>query len=259
MHKEEIREKLEGLREELEETQEEYADVTSEIEDLSWDLSNLENEQYRLEKKESDLFKEIQELEEQLMDKEFEELDNALTGDKFRDAFIKCSWFCRKYEDTSVPLTHVKITGKRLVATDGCIGIVIECDSIPEELKNTFIRWDVRENFKDNAEKKPMSNFSFIDDAIKEGKGYLTLQTNLEEFKEKLWHKTKTLYEEEIVILSFNSEKVAFKKKYLDIALKTFDTDIVVYWPKTKYSPLIIENEGQKAILLPIRLNDNDY
>lgn len=261
MYKEEILNRLVILRGELRETQEKYRSVTNEIEELAYDLSNLENEQYRLENREIELENEIQELEKRLMDKEFEEINNALTGNKFRDAFIKCSWFCRRYDDNNAHLSYVRIEDDRLMATDGCRAIVVECDSIPEELKNTFIKWNIRDNFKDNAE-IPRDRLSFIDDAIKKGKGNITFTINEKDFKEKLYYKSRNDkgYNKEYEILKFNDEKVAFNKEYLDIALKVFkNLDITVYWPKTMFSPLIIKNNNQKVVLLPVRLNTKDY
>lgn len=260
MYKEEISNRLIVLRGRLGDTQEEYRSVTSEIEDLTYDLNNLENEQYRLEKREIELENEIQELEKRLMDKEFEEIDNALTGNEFRDAFIKCSWFCRKYDDDNTHLSYVRIEGGRLMATDGYRAIVVECDSIPEELKNTFIKWDVRDNFKDNTEIKPRDTLSFIDDVIKKGRGDIKVGLNERVFKETFNYKTREESNSTIEILNYCGVKAAFNKEYLDTALKVFkDMDIKVYWPKTMLSPLIIENNNQKVVLLPVRLNTEDY
>lgn len=260
MHKEEVENKLKDLkdlREELEETQEEYADVTSEIEDLSWGLSNLEYEQYRLKNKEIKLEKEIKDLEKQLMNKEFEELDNTLTGDKFRDAFIKCSWFCSKYENYNDLLTYVKITGKRLMATDGYRGIIVECNNIPENLKNTYIRWDVRNNFTENA--NPIvgaSNYlEVLDKRIQECNDNQILLINESKFKEMFYHESRKESDKNITILKHLDVKVAFNQDYLETILRAFkNMDIEVYWPECWYEPIMIRSQYQSALLLPIRL-----
>lgn len=252
LHKEEILNKLVILRKKLGETKEEYRGVTSEIEDLSWNLDNLENEQYKLENKEIKLEKKIEELERQLRDKEFEELDNTLTGDKFKDAFIKCSWFCRRYDNDNVDLSYVRIEDDRLLAIDGYKAIIVDCDNIPEELKNTFIKWDVRDGFANNIEERPNTILS-IDDAIRKGKGNVKIKMNEREFREKLHWKGKGKFE----ILEHKNKKVAFNKEYLNLVLRTFKCmDIIVYWPNSEYMPLVIKNENQEVMLLPVVLNN---
>lgn len=254
MHREEILNRLVNLRGRLGETLEEYKSVTSEIEELAYDLSNLENEQYRLENREIELENEIQELEKRLMDKEFEEIDNTSTGNKFRDAFIKCSWFCRKYDDNNMHLSYVRIEDDRLMATDGYKAIIVNCDNIPRELRNTFIRWDIREDFENNVERK-LNTILSIDDAIQKGRGDIKFKMDEREFRERLHRKDRGNFE----ILEHNNKRVAFNKEYLDLALMIFEgMDIMVYWPNTKHMPLVIKSKGQEVMLLPVVLGNLD-
>lgn len=254
MYKEEILNRLVILRGKLGETQEEYRSVTYEIEELAYDLSNLENEQYRLGNREIELENEIQELEKRLMDKEFEEIDNALTGNEFRDAFIKCSWFCRKYDDNNIHLSYVRIEDDRLMATDGYKGIIVDCNNIPRGLRNAFIRWDIRENFEDNVERKPDTVLS-IDDAIQKGRGDIKIKMNESEFREQLHWKDKGEFE----ILEHENKKIAFNKEYLDLVLTIFKgINITVYWPNTEHMPLVIKSENQEVMLCPVVLCDLD-
>lgn len=252
MYKEEIKLKINKLRQELEDNEAEYEDIQDEIESLAYQIDCLESDKYKLESIGYDIEDEIKELEKQLASKRFDELDNELTGDKFRDAFIKASYFCSIDEEREI-LNHVKIEEERLIATDGCRGIIVKCDEIPWELKNTFVKWDVRGSFKKNAKSRIWQIFN-LSEIMKDTKSNVVLKLEAEEFLEKLYFETVEV-NGVITILNYRNIKVAFNKKYLDTLIKVFKgIEMTVYYPKNYWSPLIIVGGGQQAILLPIRL-----
>ena len=103
MHKIKIQERIKYLEILLDEIYAEHADIEGRILDLEGDLFYLENE-------EAGIIKEIKDLKTRLSNMVVSEVDDTLTGDEFRDAFIKCSWFCSKYENYNDSLTYVKTT-----------------------------------------------------------------------------------------------------------------------------------------------------
>lgn len=265
MYKEEIDLKLIDLRKRLDENIEEYTDIEQEIDDLACQTSNLEDDRRTLETEYSILTKQIKNLETELIEAKSIELDNTMTGDEFRNCFIKCSFFCRKYEGFNEnhddPLRYVKIKENELRALDGCRGIIIRCNDIPDELRNTYIKWSTRDNFKDHIKKEDNYRALDLEKIIEEGKSSTEIKLKANEFLKSLLVKTFTDESngKETGILQYG-EKVAFNKKYLDTMLMPFkDMDITVYYPRNKYSPIVIQSDNQKAILLPIRLRNDNY
>ncbi|MCR2043214.1 hypothetical protein NSA23_03685 [Anaerosalibacter massiliensis] len=256
MYKEEIKLEIKKLRQELEDNEAEYEDIQDEIESLAYQIDCLESDKYRLENIGYDIENKIEELEKQLASKRFDELDNELTRDKFRDSFIKASYFCAIDEERET-LNHVKIEEERLIATDGCRGIIVKCDEIPEGLKNTFVKWDIRQDFNENAKLKGWQTIN-LDEVIKNGKSNTVFKIEVDEFIESLYFQTiksSSPLLDEAVILKAYGRKVAFNKRYVDEMLKVFEGKYLkVYWPKSSLNPLIVENGGQQVILLPIRI-----
>lgn len=264
MYKEEIDLRLINIRKRLDENMEEYTDIEQEIDDLAWQMSDLEDNRRMLETEYSTLTKQIENLETELIEAKSIELDNTMTENEFRNSFIKCSFFCRKqvfndeYDD---PLRHVKITENKLLAMDGSRGIIIKCDSIPDKLKNTYIKWCVRDDFEKYIEKEWDYNYFDLEKYIEESQSDIKINLKQDKFLEKLLIKSKEgVSGKEIVILKYYNMKVAFDKRYIDTMLMDFEgMDITVYYPSDRYSSMVIESDNQKCILLPMRLDDSEY
>lgn len=258
MYKEEIESKLIELKQELKDNETEYEDIQDEIESFAYQIDCLESDKYILEKIGANIVTEIKSLEKQLVSKRFDEIDNELTGNKFRDSFIKASYFCAIDEEPEV-LNHVKVEENRLIAMDGCRGIIVKCDEIPRELENTFVKWDVREDFEENAKSRIWQTIN-LDEVIKNGKSNAIFKIEADKFIESLYPQTiksSSLLQDEAVILKAYGRygrKVAFNKRYVDEMLKVFEGNIKVYWPKSSLDPIVVESEGQQALLCPIRL-----
>lgn len=250
MYKEEIDKRLINLRKQLKDSNNQYYVVISEINDLEYEAQKLEKEC-------EDLEREIEQLERKLINVSTLDLDNVFTGDEFRDSFIKASYFCRKYSDVANDkLEYVKIVNAKLFAIDGYRGIVINCSKIPQELKNTYIKWDTRENFKENIE-KDIIWFYEINEIIDKAKSNIVCQVNADDFFKQLCVDTRFVGNREVAILEFNNKRVAFNKKYLEELLMVFGkTIITIHYPEIKTSPIIIKNDIQEALLLPIRLSE---
>ncbi|HHV37871.1 MAG TPA: hypothetical protein GXX70_00050 [Tepidimicrobium sp.] len=256
MHKIKIQERIKYLEILLDEIYAEHADIEGRILDLEGDLFYLENE-------EAGIIKEIKDLKTRLSNMVVSEVDDTLTGDEFRDAFIKCSWFCRRQAvlDDVVPYwyEHIRITNSRLVGSDGYRAISIKCDSIPENLKNTYIRWDVRNNFTENANPTSIvgaSNYlKTLDKLMQQYNDNKILLINESKFKEMFYHESRKQSDKNIIILKLLGVKVAFNQDYLETMLRAFkNMDIEVYCPECWHEPIMIRSQYQSALLLPMRL-----
>ena len=228
-----------------------------EYNNIQFQQEELEASLYILGDEITDINYMLRKLEKDLVTIEIESVNNELTGDEFIDSFIKCSYFCNKYDNRN-DLSCVSIKEDRLIALDGYKGIIIKCGSIPKELKNSYIRWDTREDFENNIEKDMSSCvhshlMNFIDD----GKSEVIIKGNLKGILESIRYKT---IDGRIEVLNYNNIKVGFNQKYLDLLYLVFSNEKVsVYYPKNSLNPLIVEDENKQVVILPIRLGDSCY
>jgi hypothetical protein len=122
----------------------------SEVEDQ---IDDLENEKEDLEDELDSLESSIEEIKKQLLENKVSEL-SKFTGDKFTDDFIRASHFCSVHDEYRHSLEYVEVSDTELTALDGYRAIVIKNNAIPNEIKNSMIKWDVRKDFKDNKSKE---------------------------------------------------------------------------------------------------------
>lgn len=251
-----MKKELEVLINRLEENTTKYENVESEISELSNYLLRLEDEH-------NTITKEIKKIEKKLSDVELAKIDNLLTGDEFRDAFIKCSYFCKKYCTENELYQYVIITKDFLLALDGYKALKVQCNSIPDKLKNTLIKWDVRANFKDNIEDSINKDLieltcTNIDEIITKVKNFNDniINCTLEELKSKYLVEIKN-DEPATLLFKYKENSVGLNKEYYNILSVVFRNEkATIYYPKTPYAPLLINNKNQLAILMPIKTFD---
>lgn len=248
----ELKEKLLKLKREEMENGERIYSIYSHI-------SELEDEAIAIGDRSEYIVKEIEELERQLAEIAFKELDNNLTGDKFKDSFIKASYFC-KQDNLDEKLAYVEINEDRLIALNGYMGIILKCDEIPRELQNSYIRYDVRDNFQEEAEKRrkygSIDLEKFIEDTKNDNVHSNIIDINVRDFMNKFFCR---IVKNEFIVLKYNNLEVAFNEKYLDMVIKLFGQENVkVYYSMYNVNPLILESLEQKVVLFPVRLNELD-
>lgn len=236
----------------------ETTELISEQEDISSQLEQLDE----LEQEYSDLETEIQQKENAIKKgkKLFYEASRSLdtfTGDKFTDDFIKASYFASK-EDVRPYLNYIKITGNQLIAIDGYRAIIIKNTNIPDELKNTFIKWHVRNNFKNYIE-APDDRYP---DVIKIFEDIKKLNKKIAKVKASDFYSLLNVHDAknqkgftcDVAILDIKDIKMALNKEYLDIALMCFgDSEFDVYLSDS-FSPIKLENENISEVVLPIKI-----
>jgi DNA polymerase III sliding clamp (beta) subunit (PCNA family) len=179
------------------------------------------------------------------------------TTDSFTLDFIKASYFTAQDYDERPMLQHVNITENEIQAIDGYRKITIENDEIPEELKNTKIMWDVRENFKDHISKieGKYPDTSSVEPK-KEDIKYTLENVTSENFYDHFTIKNLKESRQHTVVLTYKGFIIAFNKEFLDMALTTLKEEIFTVYFTNNVTPVILESERIKVLVLPKRLLD---
>lgn len=219
------------------EIQEKLENLEDEKEDLSNEMDNIENR--------------LKILKEKMLKEKSENLD-ITTDDKFTLDFIKASYFTSKGEDASLKFQVVNITDTELQAVDGYKAIIINSNDIPDELKNTTIKWDTRTNFKDGIIK--------LDEPFIDLKSIFRCK---EEFTEKIYNlnsekfyselKVKEVPEIHVDIMTPKNNTALFRKEYLDVALISLKGQNFNVYYINENSPLFFESDSIKIIVLPVK------
>jgi hypothetical protein len=184
---------------------------------------------------------------------------NKFTDDPFVNDFIKASYFSFKADDNGRhQFQYINITETELQASETHRLIIIKCPHIQAELKNTKIKWDVRENFKDHV--KTGVEFPDVHRVIpsKEGaKAYSGIKPEnfYSLFKPSPFKFNPDNNDVECVKIDFDSVRIGLNKEYLDTALMVLDGEFDLY-VRGWLEPLTFESKDITIVLLPIRYSD---
>jgi hypothetical protein len=223
----------------------EYVQVTDEIEDLEYRQESLECRM-------NDIEEEIKEIKELMLSKMVEQL-NIETDDPFLKDFITASYFCDK--DTRPVLCNVNITEDELQACDGYRAIIIKNTNIPINLKNTKIKWDIRESFEENINNTD-KEFINLKTAYPDKSTFTFKLEGLT--SEDFYQKLNVDEPEEIDtcerVIIHAGEDICVNKEYMDSGLLAFKNEEFTLYASTKIAPIVLENERKSVIILPLRL-----
>lgn len=240
--------KLTKLNQEYQKLDSRYDEVSSEIDSLQSELNDLEGDMERLEAQ-------IKNVKEKLLTQKISDI-NVFTDDKFTNDFIRASYFAAKC-DERIAFQYINITDSELQASDTHRLIVIRCPCIPKELKNTKIKWDIRENFKDHTETD--IDFPNVEKVIPGNEGAaLYPGVKPENFYSIFNLKPLIEYPNrdiECIKIDFNDVKIGLNKEYLDTALMCLGGEFDLY-VRGKLEPLTFEGRNTTVILLPVRHMD---
>lgn len=238
--------KLMQLRKIYDRLEDAYNTALDESETLEMRLEELENEMQYTEKQ-------IKTLKNQIINvkKESNEME-----DTFKNNFIKASLFACE-DPFKKTFYSVNLTKNKIMATDGIKGIIIKCDCIPDNLKNTRINWYARDNFEDNII-APEEKFYDLEQYLKKckkAKKYSVDNVNSNNFS-KTFNAAKHVNEYESleqIRLSHEEMKILFNKELLDLALMCMgDKNFTAYLTDDK-SPLMLEHDEVSTIIMPMR------
>jgi DNA repair exonuclease SbcCD ATPase subunit len=126
----------------------EHRELSSAYDQVCEEIEELEYRQESLESRMDGIEEEIKDLKERMLITKIQQLD-IKTDDPFLKDFITASYFCIRSDESTRPiLCNVNITENELQACDGYRAIIIRNSDIPISLKNTKVKWDVRDNFE---------------------------------------------------------------------------------------------------------------
>lgn len=232
----------------------EYKKLGNEFDKISVEIEELESKQSYLGNRMEEVEEEFETLKKRLLDNKVVEL-NIETDDPFLKDFIIASYFCDKH-DSRPALQCVNITDTELQACDGYRAIIIKNSSIPSELRNTLIKWDIREDFEQHINKctDPYINIK----AVVPAKGidtYTIKDLTSENFYDKL---KADDYKEELLYnrITLHTDKpICVNKEFMDIGLMAFKGETFELHATGSVAPVILDNENKMVMILPIRLN----
>jgi hypothetical protein len=226
-----------------------YSEVESDMYGLQDELDDIESSMDRI-------VAQIETVKEKLLQKKMSDI-NVFTDDKFTNDFIRASYFAAKGENRP-GFQCINITDSELQASDTHRLIIVKCPCIPDELKNTKIKWDVRDNFKDHI--KTDVEFPNVNAVIPSKEGAtLYPGANPENFYTLFNPKPLTFSHNnsvECVKINFGGVNIGLNKEYLDTALMCIGGEFDLY-VRGQLEALTLESKDTTVLLLPVRHTDN--
>lgn len=184
-------------------------------------------------------------------------------NDFFKD-ISKVRIFTGDEDCVSSILQNIFIKEREIFATDGISGIIVENDNIPNEFKNTIIspKFTSMKNvgsciLKGDYETEINKSYDMLTNAFSTLKNfkYDKIFVHVNIFFKELMHRIDNSTGEKLSILECNGNKLALNSSYLNIAVSIFDKDYIdVFFPDFALHPIILKNEKQKVLVLPVRV-----
>ncbi len=254
----ELKEKILNAERKLDNVQNEYDDLAYEHEEV---LEKIEKVEEELEAAK----KEYQATVKKIINEKIQR--NALNS--FEKNFYLASRFCNNEDyETSYSLHCVKIYLDKIAATNGFVGIVINCDEIPEYLKGKLIPWDTIDIKKPEfliplctfTNHKTVydvdGRFPDIEKIIKDSIIKLKKSASFrkEEFSKKFQQYIIESAGQKVLIANFDGTQIALNPEFVEYILDCFNNndEIVVQW-ENPLSPVIFSKDTIQAIIMPIK------
>lgn len=234
--------KLTMLSKEYQKLDDEYSQLESEIEDLQSELDAVESKMSHVENQ-------IKQVKAKLLEKKIHEI-NVFTDDPFVNDFIRASYFALKHADGGRQhFQYINITETELQATDSHRLIIIKCPHIPGELKNTKIKWGVRDNFNDHIVADV--NYPDVYSAVPSKENARVYpKVNPKDFYSAF---KPAPHGHCCVKIDFGGMEIGLNREYLDTALMVMDGEFDLYI-RGDTQPLTFEGKDITVILMPVRL-----
>lgn len=235
----------------------EYIKLDKRFAFLEEEIESLEDEKDSLESEMSSLEGQIKRIKTQLLDLKIQDI-NVFTDDKFTNDFIVASYLAMKDDERRGQFQYINITDIELMATDGYKGIIIKCDCIPDDVKNSKIKWDVRSNFAENINHE-LGEFPDLKSIIEGARStHKKAPTSL---TAKEFYETFEALEPEdhgvtIIKLKIADIKIAFNKEFLDTALMCMGEESFDVYVGGHLNPVLLESGSRSIVVLPIRVVD---
>lgn len=231
--------------------------IESEIYSLQNEIDELQSELDKLEKDKDYLKNQIE-----ITKKDFFSLKvssiNAFSNDKFTNCFIRSSYFTDKTKTKDETFQYVNITDNTLQASDRHKLIIVKCACIPDDIKNTQIKWYVRDNFKEHA--KTEIEFPNVYNVLPPQKSSVLFPgVKPEEFYSIF--KPKPIMDFTVLgpflKFDFDGIKIFFNKEYVDTALVCIGGMFNLY-VRDSLEPITLESDDATILLLPLRYSEEE-
>lgn len=230
---------------------EQYTDYGIEYDELLDKIEELEDKKHSIEGKMDNIENKIAQIKKKMHESKIKSVD-IQTTDPFTLDFIKASYFTTQDDDRREALQYVVIKENQICAVDGYKAITILNDNIPDELKNTYIMWDVRKDFKDNIR---TDNIDYPDISSiypkEENIQHILTDVTVDNFYNKFIVKK---LKETTIVLNYKDFNIGFNPEYLDTALIAMEDENFTVSFVNPVSPMLLESERIKVLVLPKRL-----
>ncbi|WP_058953181.1 hypothetical protein [Clostridium tyrobutyricum] len=176
--------------------------------------------------------------------------------DDFLIKFIKASYFCN-HDDVCKSIDCVQIHDNYLLALDGYKAIIIRSNLIPDELKNKKIKWNVRENFKENIieDKREIIDPTELFDNSKTHKKYIFKDITKNDFLKRFTVGDIDEKYNNITIFKFNDMYIGINMEFIKKAFICIENKFDVY-VSSPVKPIVFQNNDVSILILPIRLTN---
>lgn len=204
-------------------------------------------------------------IKEECREKRLDEYLKLETGNDFFRDISRVRVFVKDEDFNSWKLQNIFIKEREIFATDGISGIIVENDNIPNEFQNTIISPTfssmddvcsciVKDKGNDKTEiNKPYDVLVNAFSTLEKSK-YEKVSVSASSFFKEFMHRTDDSTGKRLSVLENNGNKLALNSLYLSIAVSVFDKEnIDVFFPHFALNPIILKNEKQKVLVLPVR------
>jgi len=232
-----------------------YEKLDSRLQYVVGEIEDLESEQSDIEYEMGEIEIEIENNKKIMLGARIETL-NIETDDVFTNDFMKASYFTAKYNETRPALQTVHIIDNELWALDGYRAIIITNNDIPVELRNSFIKWDVREKFENNTLHEEM-NFIDIRTVMpkKEKAKYVIENVTSENFNETFMvEDIKNASIPGAATMKYEDFLYGINREFLNDALTVLKNQTFTVYFEGEVLPILFKSENIEILLLPIRI-----
>lgn len=233
---------------ELKSTEYVLSEIKDQISDLESDLEQEETERRKLNARITKINMEID------IASLYDTQGMLYNKDDFNAAFLKASLFCNHYDVGRESLQLVKVTDNYLMGTDGFTAIKQQCSTIPEEIKNTLLRWDTTDFSQRQLPQVTYPDVEkFLDMKLRYTKEYdiSDIKSILEDGKRKDDDRSwRAIVESSLGSVEFLFDELFIKRAF---AVLPDDGKVNVSWDNPT-SPITLKTDKTEVLIMPIRL-----
>jgi len=229
----------------------ERAVLSSRYDELDEQIFDVTEERDNVERRMDTLDLRIYDIKKQLLQSRVKDI-NVFTDDPFTNDFIRASYFAAKEDDLPASFYYINLTENELIACNGGqIAVIIKSDCIPDNLKNTRIKWDARSGFEEHVDRKVSAiNIKKLLEVMADTELIVSDCTagTLTDLVQ-VYPSGKLDY---AVKLNTAKARMTVNKEYLDTALMVMGDEVFDICCKGGLTPIIFKSDRITATAMPI-------